>query len=270
MNRLELKTILLFWLLSSNVYSLTCADLDGAYVYAYDNTYLGFFGSSLSPESIMNSYGIYGSNYGTNMRNEYSLYGSPFGIYSANNSYSLNPPTIFKRGVAIGAVTNNSFITNGFSLSLIDQGCVFSSISKSMIPYPPDSIYASKGIFTDSILVSWPKTRSSNLSGYKLYFSNSSNGPWTIFATPSSDQTSYTTSAVPGRNYYIGVSAYNYYGESLLRYGMGYASASSNDESQAPEDSDEHEAIDPVPSTNSINRSLPLSTLFEALNYDDN
>ena len=69
---------------------------------------------------------------------------------------------------------------------------------------------------------------------------------------------------------YCLVSTYNYHGESLIRYDVGYASASSNDETQAPEDSDEHEAIDPVPSTNSINRSLPLSTLFEALNYDDN
>jgi hypothetical protein len=144
MNRLELKTILLFWLLSSNVYSLTCEDLDGAYVYAYDGTYLGFFGSSLSPESIMNTYGIYGSNYGTNMRNEYSLYGSPFGIYSANNSYSLNPPKIFKRGVPIGVVTNNYVFTNGYSLSQIYQSCVFSSTFQSTIPYPPDLIIASK------------------------------------------------------------------------------------------------------------------------------
>lgn len=270
MNRLELKTILLFWLLSSNVYSLTCADLDGAYVYAYDNTYLGFFGSSLSPESIMNTYGIYGSNYGTNMRNEYSLYGSPFGIYSANNSYSLNPPTIFKRGVAIGVVTNNYVFTNGYSLSQIYQSCVFSSTSQSTTPYTPDLIIASKGTYTDSISVSWAETRSNNLIGYNLYYSDSSNGPWTIFATLASYQTSYSFVAVPGRNYFIGVSTYNYHGESLIRYDVGYASASSNDETQAPEDSDEHEAIDPVPSTNSINRSLPLSTLFEALNYDDN
>lgn len=167
-------------------------------------------------------------------------------------------------------MTNNSIFTNGYSLSQIDQSCVFFSTSQSTIPYTPDLIIVSKGTYTDSISVSWAETRSNNLSGYKLYFSDSSNGPWTIFATLASNQTSYSFVAVPGRNYFIGVSTYNYHGESLIRYDVGYASASSNDELQAPENLDENEAIDPVPSINSINRSLPLSTLFEALNYDDN
>lgn len=43
----------------------TCADLDGAYVKAQDGSgkYLGFFGSAFANESIMNSFGLYGSTW---------------------------------------------------------------------------------------------------------------------------------------------------------------------------------------------------------------
>ena len=56
----KIAFVLLFSLLSSTAYSLTCSDVDGAYVYASNGTYLGFFGSQYATDSIHNSYGAYG------------------------------------------------------------------------------------------------------------------------------------------------------------------------------------------------------------------
>ena len=44
--------------------NLTCADLNGAYVFSQETTpvYLGFFGSSIASDSIMYEFGAYGSS----------------------------------------------------------------------------------------------------------------------------------------------------------------------------------------------------------------
>ena len=51
---------------SSNAHALTCSQLDGSWVQAQDGQYLGFFGSSIATDSIMNSIGLYGSSIGVN------------------------------------------------------------------------------------------------------------------------------------------------------------------------------------------------------------
>jgi len=44
--------------------AITCAELDGAYVYSQESSpaYLGFFGNAYASESINNTYGTYGSS----------------------------------------------------------------------------------------------------------------------------------------------------------------------------------------------------------------
>lgn len=72
-------SILFLFLLSHLSLAQTCSDLDGAYVRAQDSnqTYLGFFGSQFSSESINNNFGSYGSSFSsTSVRNNFSDYGS--------------------------------------------------------------------------------------------------------------------------------------------------------------------------------------------------
>jgi hypothetical protein len=134
---------------SKKALAITCADLDGAYVFSQESTpvYLGFFGSQFSSDSIMNEYGTYGSpysslsvrnEYGTygspysslSVRNEIGTYGSPYSMYSANNDYASAPPKIYKYGVLFAYLTTNSLINGGVSLAAIDSSCTFYSSEK--------------------------------------------------------------------------------------------------------------------------------------------
>ena len=68
--------LLLFKILAPTAQAQTCAELDGSYVYS-GGTYLGFFGSSVASDSIMNPVSLYGSSVGVNsVRNSVGLYGS--------------------------------------------------------------------------------------------------------------------------------------------------------------------------------------------------
>jgi len=65
--RNSLKIIIIsFQFISLQALALTCADLDGAYVVAHDDTYLGFFGSQFASDSINNQFGTYGNEFALN------------------------------------------------------------------------------------------------------------------------------------------------------------------------------------------------------------
>ena len=119
---------LLFIFVSGKSFSITCLDLDGAYVYSQETTptYLGFFGNQFSSESIQNTFGTYGNSFNLySVRNTYGTYGSDFSIYSVSNQYTNSPPAIYKHETVIGYLTNNSSITGGVSLETIDASCSF-------------------------------------------------------------------------------------------------------------------------------------------------
>lgn len=82
---------------------------NGSYLLAQDGQFLGAITeNSYDTNSILNSYGPYGSKYsGTSIFNEYSPYGSQYGAYSINNPYCTQAPQLVIDGVIIGFVTAN-------------------------------------------------------------------------------------------------------------------------------------------------------------------
>ena len=77
-----LATAVLFYTTTS--YALTCADLDGSYVFSTETSpvYLGFFGNDFASESINNSFGTYGNQFSSlSVRNTFGTYGSQFSIF---------------------------------------------------------------------------------------------------------------------------------------------------------------------------------------------
>ena len=106
--------------------TLSCANLDGAYVVAQNssNTYLGFFGSRFASESIMNEFGEFGSEFRANsVRNPFGTFGSSTGQYSAQNRFTSTPPGIFRNSVFLAFLTTNTSISPGVSLAEIDSTC---------------------------------------------------------------------------------------------------------------------------------------------------
>ena len=86
--------------------------LQGAAIYGQDGQYLGDITGQYNTNSILNSYGTYGSSYSsTSIWNTYGNYGSSYGSNSAFNSYTTTPPIIYKNSVAIGYLTTNSLKT---------------------------------------------------------------------------------------------------------------------------------------------------------------
>jgi hypothetical protein len=125
----------MFIFVSGKSFSLTCNDLNGAYLFSQETspTYLGFFGNQSSPESIQNTIGIYGSTISPNsVRNELGKYGSEILPYSIRNPITPTPPAIYKHNARIGYLTNNTTsILGGVSLKTIDElSCSFSAVSK--------------------------------------------------------------------------------------------------------------------------------------------
>jgi hypothetical protein len=93
------------------------AFIDGySYLVGQDGQYLGEIVSNIYlANSIVNSYGTYGSEYSsTSINNEYSIYGSTYSRYSAYNSLAFTPPLIVYRAldgnVAIAYLTKNTIL----------------------------------------------------------------------------------------------------------------------------------------------------------------
>lgn len=142
--KINLKLLYLFLILfSDKSLSITCADLDGAYVASQETTprYLGFFGNQFSLESIQNTFGTYGNSYNLySVRNTFGTYGSEFSTYSISNQFTTLPPIIYKHETVIGYLTNNSFISGGISLDTIDTSCSFFQTSPWDNPSPISGI----------------------------------------------------------------------------------------------------------------------------------
>jgi hypothetical protein len=101
--------------LLSDLYSRQAAaggDHGDSYLIGEDGQFLGRISpNSYSSDSILNSYGPYGSPYSnTSIFNDYSPYGSPYGQYSVNNPYSTTPPKLFIQGKLLGRVTKNQYV----------------------------------------------------------------------------------------------------------------------------------------------------------------
>ena len=90
--------------------------LQGSEVYGestsyFDNdlVFLGTITGEYKSNSIFNSYGSHGSNYGSkSIWCSYCDYGSSYGSKSAFSTFALNPPVIYKNGVAVGYLTVNT------------------------------------------------------------------------------------------------------------------------------------------------------------------
>ncbi len=79
-------------------------------------TYLGCVScSKYSTESILNSYGTYGSRYGETIFNRYSTYGSKYSSYSPCNPYASDPPVVVDgNGTYYGRLTINRYRPDRF------------------------------------------------------------------------------------------------------------------------------------------------------------
>ena len=83
-----------------------------SFIVANDGQFLGKLCLNVyDPESILNTYGLYGNPYSaTSINNKYSLYGSQYSSLSPFNPYSSTPPTIYLRGSKFGFLTVNQFL----------------------------------------------------------------------------------------------------------------------------------------------------------------
>jgi len=89
------------------------ASLNGtAIIRAQDGQFLGLISSDpYEPNSIMNKYGTYGSEYSaTSIFNAYSSYGGAYSLQSAFNNLASTPPVIIKNGRAVAYLTTNPYL----------------------------------------------------------------------------------------------------------------------------------------------------------------
>ena len=138
--------------------AITCAEINGAYVYSQESipVYLGFFGTSTASESINNSFGAYGSEFSsTSVRNEFGQYGSQFGSYSAQNDFASSPPEIYKWGELVGYLTTRSLVSGGVSLAAIDASCSPFATFAYDLPFFVPNVQASDGISLDTVILTW-------------------------------------------------------------------------------------------------------------------
>jgi hypothetical protein len=197
--------------LTSTAYSLTCSDVDGAYVYASDGTYLGFFGNQFATDSINNSFGTYGNQFSaSSMLNTFGTYGNPFSSLSATNSFATqgSVPILYKYGVAIAYVSANTFIPGSVSLpSLLACGSSSSTAllsAPAAVPVPDDlpSLVASQGTSDSVIFLAWDAANYATI--YDIYVSDSPSGSLTFIGSTYSTS-EIITGAEPGTVFYYTV-----------------------------------------------------------------
>jgi len=83
-----------------------------SFIVANDGQYLGKLSLNMyDTESILNVYGIYGSQYSVvSIKNPYGIYGSPYSSLSPYNPYTSTPPAIYLRGMKHGYLTLNPYL----------------------------------------------------------------------------------------------------------------------------------------------------------------
>ena len=193
---------------SSASFAITCIDLNGAYVKSQDFTpvYLGFFGTSVSYESINNTTGPHGSGWSsTSVRNSSGSYGSNWSIYSAENTSASTPPVIYKDNVVIGLLTTNSTITGGVSLSVIDSSCSFTASIKSDLPAPLASLSASAGVTSANL--AWAS--SAGATGYNIFNCNGASCASPTLVGDVSGTSVNITALSPSQLYWFAVQPFN-------------------------------------------------------------
>ncbi len=129
-------------------------------IFAQDlnRTYLGKASSSTSdPESIMNTFGNYGSSFSqTSIRNNFSNFGSIFAQFSAYNIFSTSPPILYT--LSNGVFTSHAFLTKNVTLSpRVDPDALIAylaSISPPATVTPPITIPAA----TAPVITSQPRS----------------------------------------------------------------------------------------------------------------
>lgn len=92
-----------------------CTAVAGASVVGNDGKFLGTLTNKYDANSVLNTYGIFGSKYSiTSIFNEYGTYGSAYSSLSAFNAYATKPPVLYLRGTAIAYLTINTTLSPRF------------------------------------------------------------------------------------------------------------------------------------------------------------
>ncbi len=201
--------------------AITCADLNGAYLYSQEDTpvYLGFFGNRFASESIYSRFGDYGSQHSSqSVRNTFGTYGSRFGTYSHMNRFTQNPPVILKDGVILGYLTVNQSIFGGITLATIDAASCNFTATIPDLPYNPPppapaNLEATDGASYTEVYLDW--TLSAGATGYNIYIATTATEPPSFLGSTVAPIVA-ATGLQPYINYYFWVSSYNAYGESSL------------------------------------------------------
>lgn len=101
-----------------------------SFIVANDGQFLGKLCLNIyDPESIMNTYGLYGNPYSsTSINNKFSLYGSQYSSLSPFNPYTSTPPTIYLRGNKFGYLTVNQFLYISVNPNQISEWMKFNNL----------------------------------------------------------------------------------------------------------------------------------------------
>lgn len=93
------------------VFVLNCSTIGNGTVVAQDGQYLGALKNKFASDSVLNTFGRYGSEFSnTSIYNKFSSYGSEFASLSAYNPYSSRPPVLIVSGRNVGYITKNRFL----------------------------------------------------------------------------------------------------------------------------------------------------------------
>lgn len=101
-----------------------------SFIVASDGQFLGKLSlNTYDPESILNSYGIYGNIYSaTSIWNQYSAYGSPYSSLSPFNPYTSTPPIIYLRGRNVGFLSVNPYLYGSIDPNRIQDWMKFNGL----------------------------------------------------------------------------------------------------------------------------------------------
>ena len=94
-----------------------------SFIVANDGQFLGKLCLNIyDPESILNRYGLYGSQYSpTSINNKYSMYGSQYSSLSPFNPYTFTPPSIYLRGNKVGTLSVNHYLQGSVDPNQIQE-----------------------------------------------------------------------------------------------------------------------------------------------------
>lgn len=109
---------------------LYCTDIDGASIFSDETNpqYLGFFGSALAENSVVNEDTHWGDPYNYNgIVSNSSPYGNSYGDYSHRNSDASNPPVVVKSGRILFRLSTNTDIDGIYTFDSIKDVCTFTT-----------------------------------------------------------------------------------------------------------------------------------------------